>query len=85
MYKHKCSCSISVSYTHLDVYKRQGLLREGFASDVLLFDEKEVTDMSTLAQPHQYSKGFKYVLVNGIVTVENGEHTGVRAGKSLRK
>jgi N-acyl-D-amino-acid deacylase len=52
---------------------------------VLLFDEKEVTDMSTFVQPHQYSKGFKYVLVNGIVTVENGEHTGVRAGKSLRK
>jgi N-acyl-D-amino-acid deacylase len=65
--------------------KDRGLLREGFAADVLLFDEKEVTDMSTFAQPHQYSKGFKYVLVNGIVTVENGEHTGVRAGKSLRK
>ena len=65
--------------------KDRGLLREGFAADVLLFDEKEVTDMSTFVQPHQYSKGFKYVLVNGIVTVENGEHTGVRAGKSLRK
>ncbi|MCU0320837.1 MAG: amidohydrolase family protein [Chitinophagaceae bacterium] len=63
----------------------RGLLREGFAADVLIFNEQEVKDLSTFSQPHQYSTGFKYILVNGVLTVENGEHTGARAGKSLRK
>jgi N-acyl-D-amino-acid deacylase len=63
----------------------RGLLREGFAADILVFNEHEVKDLSTFSQPHQYSSGFKYVLVNGVLTVENGEHTGARAGKSLRK
>ncbi len=63
----------------------RGLLREGFAADILVFNEQEVKDLSTFSQPHQYSTGFKFVLVNGVLTVENGEHTGARAGKSLRK
>ncbi len=63
----------------------RGLLREGFAADIVVFDEKEVKDMSTFEQPHQYSTGFKFVLVNGQLTVEDGRHTGTRAGQSLRK
>ena len=63
--------------------KNRGLIKEGFAADILVFNEKEVQDMSTFNQPHQYSKGFKYVLVNGQVVVDNGKHTGVRSGKVL--
>ncbi len=61
----------------------RGLLREGYAADIVIFDEKEVKDMSTFEKPHAYSKGFEFVLVNGVVTVENGKHLGVRAGKAL--
>jgi N-acyl-D-amino-acid deacylase len=50
------------------------------AADVLVFDDKEVQDMSTFEDPHQYSKGFRYVIVNGKLAVENGTHTGVRSG-----
>lgn len=63
--------------------KDRGLLREGFAADIVIFDEKEVKDLSTFDKPHAYSKGFQYVLVNGVLTVENEKHLGVRAGKAL--
>jgi N-acyl-D-amino-acid deacylase len=64
--------------------KNRGLLREGYAADIVIFDEKTVTDKSTFANPHQFSTGFEYVLVNGAVTVEAGKHNGVRGGVALR-
>src|SRR5688572_15824667 len=61
----------------------RGLLREGHAADIVIFDEKEVKDISTFEKPHAYSKGFHYVIVNGQITVDNEKHTGIRAGKAL--
>lgn len=61
----------------------RGLLREGYAADIVIFDEKEVKDLSTYDKPHAFSKGFYYVLVNGALVVENENHLGVRNGKSL--
>ncbi len=63
--------------------KSRGLLKEGYAADIVIFDEKEVQDVSTYDKPHAYSKGFHYVIVNGVLTVENEKHTGVRAGIAL--
>jgi N-acyl-D-amino-acid deacylase len=62
----------------------RGLLREGYAADIVIFDEKEVKDVSTFEKPHAYSRGFKYLIVNGVLTVENEKHLGVRAGRALR-
>lgn len=64
--------------------KDRGLLKEGFAADIIIFNDKEVQDMSTYEKPHQYSRGFKYVLVNGKITVDNGVHNQTRNGKTLR-
>ena len=61
----------------------RGLLKEGMAADIVIFDEKEVKDMATYEKPHAYSKGFHYVIVNGVITAENEKHLGVRAGKAL--
>lgn len=61
----------------------RGLLREGFAADIVIFDEKEVSDVSTFEKPHAYSKGFLYVLVNGKAVVEEGKHIGTRSGQTL--
>lgn len=61
----------------------RGLIKEGMAADIVIFDEKEVKDMATFEKPHAYSKGFHYVIVNGVVTVENEKHNGVKAGKAL--
>jgi len=61
----------------------RGLLKEGFAADIVVFSATEVADLSTFKQPHQYSTGFKYVIVNGVITLENGVHTGKRNGITL--
>lgn len=65
--------------------KDRGLLREGYAADIVIFDEKEVQDLSTFDRPHAFSKGFVVVIVNGVLTVENGQHLGTRAGQALRR
>lgn len=64
--------------------KDRGLLREGFAADLVVFDEKEVSDVSTYNKPHAYSIGFRYVLVNGKVIIDEGKHTGERSGTTLK-
>jgi N-acyl-D-amino-acid deacylase len=61
----------------------RGLLAEGYAADIVVFDEDKVQDVSTYEHPHAYSKGFQFVIVNGIVTVENEKHTGARAGQVI--
>ena len=64
--------------------KDRGLLREGFAADIVIFDENTVTDKATFDNPHQFSEGFSTVMVNGMVTIENGKHTSARGGVALR-
>ncbi|MPR35828.1 N-acyl-D-amino-acid deacylase family protein [Salmonirosea aquatica] len=63
----------------------RGLLLPGMAADLVIFDEATVSDAAEFAQPHAYSVGFKYVLVNGALTVDEGKHTGVRNGSTLKK
>lgn len=63
--------------------KDRGLIKEGMAADIVIFDEKEVNDVSTFTKPHAYAAGFHFVIVNGVLTVDNGKHLGVRAGKAL--
>ncbi|MGB9604315.1 MAG: N-acyl-D-amino-acid deacylase family protein [Bryobacteraceae bacterium] len=63
----------------------RGLLREGFAADLVLFDPQRVQDKATFRQPHQFSEGFDLVLVNGQPVVENGKLTGARPGRVLRR
>lgn len=62
----------------------RGLLKEGYAADIVMFDAGKVQDLSTYDNPHQYTTGFRYVLVNGQLTVEEGKHNGTRAGITLR-
>ena len=62
----------------------RGLIRPGMAADIVVFDENVVGDKATFEKPHQYAAGFKYVLVNGALTVNDGKHTGVRGGTILK-
>ena len=61
----------------------RGLLRPGYAADILIFDEKTITDNATYDKPHAYTTGIAWVLVNGTPVIENGNHTGQRSGQVL--
>ncbi len=63
----------------------RGWLRSGYKADVVLFDPDRVNDTGTYEDPIRYPVGIQTVLVNGTVTVEEGTHTGVRAGQILRR
>jgi len=64
--------------------KDRGLLREGYWADVVVFDPKYVSDKATFQNPKQYPEGINYVLVNGRIVIDRGNHTGERPGNVLR-
>ena len=66
-------------------FRDRGQIREGFAADLLLFDPARVRDKATFQQPHQYTEGFDYVLVNGVMMVEDGKLTENRGGRVVRR
>ncbi|MDB5137617.1 MAG: D-aminoacylase [Mucilaginibacter sp.] len=61
----------------------RGILQPGMFADIVIFDAATVKDQSTFEHPHAYSTGFKYVLVNGKLTVDNFKHLGTRNGAIL--
>jgi len=65
-------------------FRDRGLVREGFAADLVIFDEKTIGDQATFVAPHQFPSGIGYVLVNGEVVFGDGGMTGSRPGASLR-
>jgi len=62
----------------------RGIVREGLAADLLVFDPEKVQDKSTYPQPHQYTEGFDFVVVNGKLLVDSGKLTDLRPGQILR-
>ncbi len=63
----------------------RGLIREGYWADLTLFDPRAVAEGSTYEDPHRYAIGIAAVIVNGVVVVEDGTHTGALPGKVLRR
>ncbi len=64
--------------------KARGMIRKNYYADITIFNSETIIDMATFVEPHQYAAGIEYVLVNGKITIERGEHRGVRAGSVLR-
>jgi len=63
----------------------RGVLQVDNFADIVIFDEDKVIDKATWENPHQYPQGIEYVIVNGGVVIQNGEHTGNLGGKILRR
>ena len=61
----------------------RGQLREGFAADVVVFDPATVGETNSFEQPKSYAKGVDYVLVNGVLVIDRGEHTGAKPGRAI--
>jgi N-acyl-D-amino-acid deacylase len=62
---------------------RRGLLKEGYFADVVVFDPATIADKATYDRPHQYAVGMKHVIVNGVLVLKDGEHTGAKPGRAL--
>jgi N-acyl-D-amino-acid deacylase len=63
--------------------KDRGRLETGKFADVTIFDHNRVIDRATFEKPHQFPIGIPYVIVNGVVVIDNEQHTGALAGRVL--
>jgi N-acyl-D-aspartate/D-glutamate deacylase len=63
--------------------KDRGLLAEGYKADVVVFNPETIRDNATYADSRQYSSGVEYVMVNGKISIENGEFNDTLSGKLL--
>ena len=64
--------------------KSRGFLRQGYFADIVIFDEKTVTDNATFDTPLKFADGMEYVFVNGIPVIEKSTHTGAFPGRFIK-
>ena len=62
----------------------RGVLKPGMWADVVVFDPDQIADKATFENPNQLSVGMKYVLVNGVPVIADGNATNALPGKVLR-
>jgi len=62
----------------------RGVLKAGMWADVVVFDPATVRDVATFDNPNQLSQGMEYVLVDGVLVIDQGKMTGAKPGKVLR-
>ena len=72
--------SLPAQHFHFD---KRGLVRAGYAADLVVFDPDRIADAATYEAPHAYASGIPFVLVNGVVVVKNGTQTAARPGQVL--
>jgi len=63
--------------------KDRGLLKKGYKADIAIFDPDTVRDNATFTDARQYSTGTEHVIINGKISIENGEYEGALNGKLL--
>jgi N-acyl-D-amino-acid deacylase len=63
----------------------RGILRDGMRADIVVFDPATIRSTATYEQPRSFPVGLPWVLVNGVVVVDEGVHTGALPGRALRR
>ena len=61
--------------------RQRGKLKAGYFADIVVFNPNTIRDKATFENPHQYAEGVKYVFVNGVPVIKNGDHTGATPGR----
>lgn len=65
--------------------KNKGRIHVGADADLAIFDPARIIDRSTFEKAAQYSAGFKYVLVNGVAVVKDGQfQDAIKPGRPVR-
>jgi N-acyl-D-aspartate/D-glutamate deacylase len=62
----------------------RGVVRVGAFADLVAFDPESVADRATFEDPHQYPVGIPLVIVNGVMTIRDGEQAGDLGGRAVR-
>jgi N-acyl-D-amino-acid deacylase len=76
-------CSRHVARRH--GLRDRGLIAEGMAADVIVFDPGAVRDRSTFEDGKALAEGLRHVFVNGEAVLRDGERTGALPGRGLRR
>ncbi|MGQ9471479.1 MAG: N-acyl-D-amino-acid deacylase family protein [Candidatus Aminicenantales bacterium] len=63
--------------------QHRGVIREGYFADLVIFAPERIADRATYTDPEKYPEGIDYVIVNGQVVIDHGQHTGAFPGKFL--
>jgi N-acyl-D-amino-acid deacylase len=64
--------------------KERGLIKKNKWADIVIFDPKTVKDKATYENPYQYPEGIPYVIVNGMVVIDNMKQRDIKSGRILR-
>ncbi len=63
---------------------KRGKIKEGYFADLVIFDLDKIKDRATYENPHQYSVGFEYIIINGKVILEDGKQLARLNGEVIR-
>lgn len=61
----------------------RGQIREGAIADIVIFDPQSVRATNSFENPRSYAEGVHFTIVNGVIVIDDGEHTGARPGRAL--
>jgi N-acyl-D-amino-acid deacylase len=65
--------------------KERGTLTDGYVADVVVFDPATVRANATYDEPRQFPEGIGHVIVDGMLVIDGGAHTGALPGRALRR
>lgn len=74
----------SLPASNLGIANR-GLLRPGYFADIAVFDPATIQDHATFEKPRQPATGVSEVFVNGVEVVSQGQHTGAKPGRVVKR
>jgi dihydroorotase/N-acyl-D-amino-acid deacylase len=63
----------------------RGSIAIGKKADITIFNPKTIIDKATFENPHQYSEGIEYVVINGKLAVDKGIFKPIKSGEVLLK
>lgn len=62
----------------------RGMIEEGYKADIALIDLNGIKTPASIHNPHRYSEGVSYLLVNGETVIDGGEWTGALPGEIIK-